>query len=54
MANDWYQHHIEDDYEIILRENNCWPGLNIDLYPSGRTNYEQFYLDLSTVGGFWN
>lgn len=54
MANDWYQHHIEDDYEIILRENNCWPGLNIDLYPSGRTNYEQFYLDLSTVGGFWD
>ena len=53
MANDWYQHHIEDDYEINLRQNNCWPGLNLDLCPYGRTGYEQFYLDLSD-SGFWN
>ena len=54
MADDWYQHHIEDDYEINLRQNNCWPELDIDLFPSGKTGYEQFYLDLSTNGGFWS
>lgn len=53
MADDWYQHHTEDDYEINLRQNNCWPGLDIDLFPLGKTGYEQFYLDLSTTGGFW-
>lgn len=53
MADDWYQHHMEDDYEIILRQNNCWPSLDIDLFPKGRTGYEQFYLDLSSTGGLW-
>ena len=53
MADDWYQHHMEDDYEIILRQNNCWPSLGIDLFPKGRTGYEQFYLDLSSTGGLW-
>ena len=53
MADDWYQHHTEDDYEINLRRNNNWPLLNIDLYPYGRTNYEQYYLDFTSIGGWW-
>ena len=53
MADDWYQHHTEDDYEIKLRSNNNWPDLNIDLYPYGKTGYEQFYLDFTSMGGFW-
>ena len=53
MADDWYAHHTEDDYEINLRMNNCWPLLNIDLYPYGRTGFEQYYLDFTSIGGFW-
>ena len=53
MADDWYQHHTEDDYEINLRQHNCWPDLNINLYPYGRTGYEQYYLDFTSIGGFW-
>ena len=53
MADDWYKHHTEDDYEINLRMNNSWPDLNIDLFPYGRTGYEQFYLDFTSIGGFW-
>ena len=53
MADDWYQHHMEDDYEINLRQNNCWPDLDIDLFPYGRTGYEQYYLDFTSIGGFW-
>lgn len=53
MADDWYAHHTEDDYEINLRKNNSWPSLNIDLYPYGRTGFEQYYLDFTSIGGFW-
>lgn len=55
MADDWYQHHTEEDFEINLRQNNCWPNLNpaIDLYPYGKTGYEQFYLDMSSISGLW-
>lgn len=55
MADDWYQHHTEEDFEINLRQNNCWPKLNtsIDLYPYGKTGYEQFYLDMSSASGLW-
>lgn len=53
MADDWYQHHTEDDYEINLRKNNSWPDLNIDLFPYGRTGFEQYYLDFTSIGGFW-
>ena len=53
MAEDWYLHHTEDDYEINLRQNNNWPDLNIDLFPYGRTGYEQYYLDFTSQGGFW-
>lgn len=54
MADDWYQHHTEDDYEINLRMNNSWPDLNIDLYPYGRTGYEQYYIDFTSNGGLWS
>lgn len=53
MADDWYAHHTEDDYEINLRMNNSWPDLDINLYPYGRTGYEQYYLDFTSSGGFW-
>ena len=53
MADDWYLHHTEDDYEINLRLNNYWEDLNIDLCPYGRTGYEQYYLDFTSNGGFW-
>ena len=53
MADDWYQHHTEDDYEINLRKNNTWLDLDIDLFPYGRTNYEQYYLDFTSIGGPW-
>lgn len=53
MADDWYAHHTEDDYEINLRKNNNWPNLNIDLFPYGRTGFEQYYLDFTSIGGFW-
>ena len=53
MADDWYAHHYEDDYEINLRKNNCWPELDINLFPYGRTGYEQYYLDFTSIGGCW-
>ena len=53
MADDWYAHNHEDDYEINLRMNNSWPGLDINLYPQGRTGYEQYYLDFTSIGGPW-
>ena len=53
MADDWYAHHTEDDYEINLRKNNLWSKININLYPYGRTGYEQYYLDFTSIGGFW-
>jgi len=36
-----------------LRKNNTWLDLNIDLFPYGRTGYEQYYLDFTSIGGFW-
>ena len=52
MQQDWYAHNHDDDYEVRLRENNHWSGdgLDFDLYPYGRTGYEQYYQDLE---GFW-
>lgn len=44
MALDYYQHNTEDDFELQLRENN------VDYYPTGRTGYERYYIDLQ---GFW-
>ncbi len=53
MADDWLAHNHEDDYEINLRKNNSWPELNINLFPYGRTNYEQYYIDFFTYNGYW-
>ena len=44
MALDYYKHNEEDDFEITIRENN------LNYYPSGKTGYEQYYVDLQ---GFW-
>lgn len=44
MALDYYQHNTEDDFELRIRENNG------DYYPTGRTGYERYYIDLQ---GFW-
>jgi hypothetical protein len=44
MAKDYYQHNTEDDFELRVRENN------LSYYPTGRTGYERYYIDLQ---GFW-
>ena len=50
MADDYYQYHLEDDYAIRLRKNNFIKSKNLDLYPRGKTGYEQYYHDIE---GFW-
>lgn len=50
MAKDYYQHHLEDDYAIRLRKNNIIEFKHINLYPNGRTGYEQYYHDIEA---FW-
>lgn len=44
MALDYYKYNILDDFELRVAEANP-----ID-YPSGRTGYEQYYIDIQ---GFW-
>jgi hypothetical protein len=44
MAQDYYRYNFLDDFELKVAEANP-----ID-YPSGRTGYEQYYIDLQ---GFW-
>ena len=44
MALDYYRYNILDDFELRVAEANP-----ID-YPSGRTGYEQYYVDMQ---GFW-
>ena len=43
MANDYYNHNQEDDFEIQLYKNN-------PQYRFGHTGYEQYYADML---GFW-
>ena len=50
MAKDYYKHHLEDDYSIKLRRNNMVSYKNLNLYPRGRTGYEQYYADIEA---FW-
>jgi hypothetical protein len=50
MAKDYYQHHLEDDFSIKLRDNNIIKTLDLNLCPRGRTGYEQYYHDIE---GFW-
>ena len=44
MAEDYYKHNAEDDFELRLIQANG------SLYPSGRTGYENYYIDIQ---GFW-
>lgn len=44
MALDYQKHHLDEDYYIRLAANNY------DIYPNGKTGYEQYYVDME---GFW-
>jgi hypothetical protein len=44
MAKDYYKYNILEDFELKVAEANP------DLYPTGRTGYEQYYIDIQ---GFW-
>ena len=44
MARDYLKHSHEDDFLATIAANNK------DLYPSGTTGYEQYYIDMQ---GFW-
>ena len=44
MALDYYAYNILDDFELRVAEANS------DLFPSGRTGYEQYYVDINS---FW-
>lgn len=44
MQKDFRKHHREDDFILKIIENNK------DIYPTGVTGYEPFYVDLE---GFW-
>lgn len=50
MAKDYYLHNHDDDYEVMLNRNNTVPQLNLRLFETGRTGYEQYYHDIE---GFW-
>ena len=44
MARDYYKHNTEDTYEMTVSQNND------PYYPTGKTGYEAYYIDLQ---GFW-
>ena len=44
MQKDFRKHHREDDFALRIIENNK------DIYPTGMTGYESYYIDLE---GFW-
>ena len=44
MAKDYYAHNTEDDFAVLLTNNN------LPYYPLGKTGYENYYTDLL---GFW-
>ena len=44
MADDYYKHHTENDFLARVA------AANRDTYPSGRTGYEQYYIDIMS---FW-
>lgn len=46
MAWDWFHYNRLDDFEVQVRARNCWPELDINLYPYGKTGYEQYYNDM--------
>ena len=44
MAKDYYKYNFLDDFELKVAE------ANLDFYPTGRTGYEQYYIDMQS---FW-
>ena len=48
MAIDYRKHYHDDDFLIDLNNNNILN--NYPLYETGRTGYEQYYVDME---GFW-
>ena len=50
MAKDYYAHHTEDDFNLNLRNNNIIKYKGLNLYPKGKTGYEQYYHDIEA---FW-
>lgn len=50
MGQDWLLHNHEDNFDVEIRTRNNWPQLDINLFPYGKTGYEQYYEDLI---GFW-
>lgn len=50
MALDFYQYAHDDNYSINIINNNMKPLEEGCYYPTGRTGYEQYYVDLQ---GFW-
>jgi hypothetical protein len=48
MAKDYRKYNHEDNFLFNVENNNIYN--NINLYPSGRTGYEQYYTDIE---GFW-
>lgn len=50
MSLDYFQHNEEDNYNVMIVNNNLRPDGNGSYYPTGRTGYEQYYTDLQ---GFW-
>jgi hypothetical protein len=44
MALDYFRFNHLDNFELKVRQANP------DLYPTGRTGYEQYYTDMQ---GFW-
>ena len=44
MAKDFNENHLEEDFYVILENNN------LGKFPKGRTGYEPYYIDIS---GFW-
>jgi len=50
MALDYRKHNHDDDFYLKVRTNNGLDLNNQWYYPSGRTGYEQYYVDME---GFW-
>lgn len=50
MALDFYQYAHDDNYSINIINNNMKPLEEGCYYPTGRTGYEQYYVDLQR---FW-
>lgn len=48
MAYDYNFHHLEDDFLVNIEKNNIYKDKEetINLYPKGKTGYEQYYIDL--------